>query len=182
LIYADWLDEHGRPGGSFLRIECEAAQGDPYTDEGRETLSKLRHACRDLTDQWIDDVSRLSSQEIFPFSRALMRMLRRRHAVVAGSDGELRWDITPPKPAANPGRLIDRILQKFRNKRETSWVSRFQPDPIWAAARMTPGDELWQYSTYAEDEEGDTLSAIHEIGFAIVRNGRALDYVVLYSG
>ena len=49
LVYADWLDEQGRPGGDFLRIDCEIASLDPTEFERRgQEHAKL---CEDIVEE-----------------------------------------------------------------------------------------------------------------------------------
>ena len=38
LVYADWLDEQGRPGGEFLRVDCELAALDTAEFERQEQV------------------------------------------------------------------------------------------------------------------------------------------------
>lgn len=59
LVYADWLDERGRPEGEFLRIECDIVTRGP-ADESRPTLlTRLHVASRGVDPVWIAAVSRL---------------------------------------------------------------------------------------------------------------------------
>jgi uncharacterized protein (TIGR02996 family) len=64
LVYADWLDERGRPESAYLRLECELAArastpSDPV-DPGRwELRSALREARTGLDPQWVAAVSRV---------------------------------------------------------------------------------------------------------------------------
>lgn len=58
LVYADWLDEHDRAGGSFLRAECELATLAP-SDPRREAMQgRLREAGLGLDPGWFASISR----------------------------------------------------------------------------------------------------------------------------
>src|SRR5262249_35576893 len=44
LVYADWLDEHGRPEGAFLRTECELATLPTGRAQWHEVFAKYQRA------------------------------------------------------------------------------------------------------------------------------------------
>lgn len=58
LVYADWLDEHDRPGGGFLRAECELAALAPTDSRRAEVQAKIREAGQGVDPGWIAEVSR----------------------------------------------------------------------------------------------------------------------------
>jgi uncharacterized protein (TIGR02996 family) len=59
LVYADWLDEHDRPGGAYLRVECELASVAPNSLEHHYLQKKLRNAGVDVDAGWLARVSRV---------------------------------------------------------------------------------------------------------------------------
>jgi uncharacterized protein (TIGR02996 family) len=59
LVYADWLDEQGRPGGDFLRVECELAALDSADESRAGLLAKLRLVSHGLNPGWMAIVSRV---------------------------------------------------------------------------------------------------------------------------
>jgi len=64
LVYADWLDEHGRPESTFLRLECELAtlgpNGSGPIEPHRWALKVARREARTgLDPQWLAAVSRV---------------------------------------------------------------------------------------------------------------------------
>jgi uncharacterized protein (TIGR02996 family) len=58
LVYADWLDERDRPGGGFLRAECELAALDPADPRRGEVQTRLREAGGRVDPGWVAAVSR----------------------------------------------------------------------------------------------------------------------------
>ncbi len=48
LVYADWLEERGRPEAAFLRVECELAGLDPAAEQWATVFERLRAASRGL--------------------------------------------------------------------------------------------------------------------------------------
>lgn len=181
LVYADWLDENGRPGGDFLRVDCEIAALDPegferldreiakmreegvwdssppdftcsYDWQRARLVAKRRCVIRDLTDEWMAVVSRVPLDEIHARTREIQSWLRRRLAIAEFSTGKLLWE-TP------------------LTLRSTSGL---EPDLPWATDQMRPGDELWEYNT-----GGDTWANLcGEMGYAIVRGGRVVEFVM----
>jgi uncharacterized protein (TIGR02996 family) len=134
LVYADWLDEQGRPGSDFLRIECDLAALDPTDYTRWLLLDKMRVASLDLDEAWVAAVSRTSVDEINHHVREIQSRLRRR---ITGAE--------------LPAQMAE-------------WE--------WMETKMQPGDELWEYNT-AED----TWPNLHgEMGYAIVRNGKVVEY------
>ena len=65
LVYADWLDEQGRPGGNFLRVECDLATLGLHDPRRAEILGRLRTESKDLEDEWVTAVSRVPVSERF---------------------------------------------------------------------------------------------------------------------
>lgn len=58
LVYADWLDEHHRPEGAYLRAECEFfafMPTDPHRDEAQ---ARMREAGEGIDPKWIAAISR----------------------------------------------------------------------------------------------------------------------------
>lgn len=175
LVYADWLDEQNKPGGAFLRRECEAVKIDSTTDEWWVAMHELREAGQDLEEEWIAAVSRIPLGQIFARVREIQSWLHRRLAVAELPSGALKWDIPPPSATPQtPTRksLWQRIRGFFSRAPEPTTVSSFGPDPSWAEAHMRPGDELWQYDT-----GGDSWAHLGgEMGYAIVRNGKVVEF------
>ncbi len=67
LVYADWLDEQGRPGGDFLRIGRRLS-GLAHADHARRTAlqADLRRAADGLEVGWMMAVSRVSLADLRP--------------------------------------------------------------------------------------------------------------------
>src|SRR5262245_30408595 len=177
LVYADWLEERGRQGGEFLRVDCEIAALDPAQFEQREQLraklraegvvnsftldtldsyfwqrahlvAKLRVASRGLEDDWMAAVSRVPVEEISARAREIQSWLRRRVAVAENPSGLLKWD----NQSSAPKGWWQRIRGWFGQSRASQRSPAF-PDPHadgsrkWAEANMRAGDELWEYDT-----------------------------------
>ncbi|MCE9560794.1 MAG: SMI1/KNR4 family protein [Planctomycetes bacterium] len=62
LVYADWLDEHDRPGGELLRTECELATLPLGDTQWHEVFAKLRKTCEGFPEGWCAAVSRHMGQ------------------------------------------------------------------------------------------------------------------------
>jgi uncharacterized protein (TIGR02996 family) len=58
LDYADWLDEHGRPGGAFLRAECALSALEPTDPRRAELQASLRDAGAGVDPRWVATVTR----------------------------------------------------------------------------------------------------------------------------
>jgi uncharacterized protein (TIGR02996 family) len=58
LVYADWLDEHDRTGGGFLRAECELAALAPADPRRGELQARMREESRGIDPDWLATVSR----------------------------------------------------------------------------------------------------------------------------
>jgi uncharacterized protein (TIGR02996 family) len=58
LVYADWLDEHGRPGGAFLRAECELSALNPADPRRSELQAVVRGTSAGVDPGWLAAVSR----------------------------------------------------------------------------------------------------------------------------
>jgi uncharacterized protein (TIGR02996 family) len=168
LVYADWLDEQGRPGGDFLRIECELAGVDPAVDHWWSVFIRLQDVSHDLDEDWIAAVSRVPTDQIFARFREIQGWLRRRWAVAEVPAGALRWQ-RPSPPVEGLWKRVRRLLTRAPEPAAGPLV---EPDPEWAAAHMRPGDELWEYDT-----GGDSWAYLcGEMGYAIVRDGRVVDF------
>jgi uncharacterized protein (TIGR02996 family) len=69
LVYADWLDEQGLPGGEFLRVGCQLSALDPVDHDQRSLLlAKLRVASHGLDREWLVAVSGVLLEDIRPHS------------------------------------------------------------------------------------------------------------------
>jgi uncharacterized protein (TIGR02996 family) len=205
LVYADWLDEQGRPGGGFLRVDCEFANLDPGDFERREQertklreegmidsappdtldsyywqrvhlVAKLRCTTRDLDDDWMAAVSRVPIEEINARVREIKSWLRRRVTITEMLARMAKWD----KPAAPPMTLWQRVRGLFRC--QPSAVTTASPEGPhvrgmreWVEANLRPGDELWEYDTGGES----WAHLCGEMGYAIVRNGKVVEFDVL---
>lgn len=53
LSYADWLDEHGQPGGEFLRVEVDLAALAPNAPEYHSTQYRLQSLRANLDTHWL---------------------------------------------------------------------------------------------------------------------------------
>jgi uncharacterized protein (TIGR02996 family) len=202
LAYADWLDEQGRPGGEFLRIDCEIAALDPVEFEQREQLraklrdegvvdsttpdifdsyfwqrahlvAKLRCATRDLDQDWMAAVSRVPIEEILARVREIQSWLRRRVAVAEVPSGAIRWERESSPPP--PKGLWQRIRGLFTRTRKPDPGLGIEVSPEWAKENMQPGDELWEYDTGGES----WAHLCGEMGYAVVRRGKVVEFVML---
>jgi uncharacterized protein (TIGR02996 family) len=63
LVYADWLDEHDRPEGDYLRVECELADLDSADPRQDEVQARLRTARVGLDPGWLASISRVTRVE-----------------------------------------------------------------------------------------------------------------------
>jgi len=179
LAYTAWLDEQGRPGGEFIRVDCEIAALDPEEFERRDQVvakmrdegvwdssppdmfdtyswkranlvAKMRGVIRDLSDEWMTTVSRVPLDEIHARTREIQSWLRRRAAITEMPTGELKWEASPTRPTLEVNRA-------------------------WAEEHMRPGDELWEYNT-----GGDSWANLcGEMGYAVVRGGRVVEFIML---
>jgi uncharacterized protein (TIGR02996 family) len=59
LVYADWLDERGRPGGAFLRADCALTAAGPDEPRRVELQAGLRDAGAGFDPRWVASVSRV---------------------------------------------------------------------------------------------------------------------------
>jgi uncharacterized protein (TIGR02996 family) len=204
LAYADWLDERGRPGGDFLRVECEIAALDPAEFERREQVqaearaagvidvaqpdtmdtyfwqrvhlvAKLRCTTRGLDDEWMTAVSRVPVDEINARVLEIQSWLRRRVTVAELLVRMAEWD-KPPQP---PRGLWQRVRGLLRRQAADPAPQPEGPHVRamreWVEANLRPGDELWEYDTAGE-------SWVHlcgEMGYAIVREGKVVEFEML---
>jgi uncharacterized protein (TIGR02996 family) len=58
LVYADWLDEHDRPGGEYLRAECELATCPLGQALWHELFAKYQKLNEGLPKKWREAVGR----------------------------------------------------------------------------------------------------------------------------
>src|SRR5262245_57525543 len=197
LVYADWLDKQGRPGGEFLRIDCQIAALDPAEFEQLEQLraevreagvmdlsppdtldgyywqrvhlvAKMRVAARGLDDDWMAAVSRVPVEEINARVREIQSWLRRRVTVAELLAQMAEWD-RPPESSRG---FWARIFRLSRRPRVAAPALQGEGPHVrgmreWVEANLRPGDELWMYDT-AGDSWGHLCG---EMGYAIVRNG-----------
>jgi uncharacterized protein (TIGR02996 family) len=175
LIYADWLDEQGRPGGDFLRLECRLSTLDPATEQRGALLAQLRMAGLGLDEHWMATVSRVPIAEITVRLREIQSWLQRRVTVaeMLAKVAELDW-LAPPKS------LWGRIRGLLRRKPDRGPA----PEPEgsharamreWAEANLRLGDEVWEYDTGRDS----WANLCGEMGYAIVRNGKVVEFTML---
>lgn len=203
LVYADWLDERGRPGGDFLRTDCEIASLDPADFERREQeremlsregvidsvlpdsmdtyfwqrshlVAKLRGTTRDLDDDWMAAVSRVPIDEINARVWEIQSWLRKRVTVDEVLTRMTDWD----RKAEIPKSLWARLRKFFRGP-DTPVSQQNGPHVCtmreWIEEHLRPGDELWEYDTAGESWE----NLCGEMGYAIVRNGKVVEFEML---
>jgi uncharacterized protein (TIGR02996 family) len=196
LAYADWLDEQGRPGGDFLRVECEIVALDPAESEQRAAVhaevlgagvvnlapptpldtcywqrvnlvAKLRCAARGLHDEWMAAVSRVPIDEINARVREIQSWLRRRVTVAELLAEAARLDWWADRPRT-PWQWVARRLRRS----ESPEGPHLRASREWVEACLRPGDELWEYDT-----GGDTWAHMcGEAGYAIVRDGTVVEF------
>ena len=175
LVYADWLEEQGRPA-EFLRIECEIAELDPGDYWQRvHSVAKLRCAIRGLDDEWMAAVSRVSIEEIYACHQEIQSWLRRRVTVAELLAHMAEWD----KVMDQPRTLWQRVRRLFRQS-IAARVSQPEGSRVrwmreWIESNFRPGDELWQYNS------GDKTWAhlCGRMGYAIVRDGKVVEFEML---
>src|SRR5579883_107781 len=202
LVYAVWLDEHGRPEGEFIRLECELAQLQREWDQEQRLRNKLRYesydielvpadefetylhprailvasllrASRGLDPEWIARVCRLPEHELYARYREIQSLLRKRMTVAEVLVEMAEWD-QPSSPKGFSARI--RGLFKRPAVEETHpdgpHVCRMKE---WLESNLRPGDELWEYST-----DGESWAHLcGEMGYAIVRNGKVVEFEML---
>lgn len=204
LVYADWLDEQGRPGGEFLRVDCDIARLDPaefeqwelVEDGSREDgmidsapsnpldayywervhlVAKLRGTTRGLDDDWMAAVSRVPIDEINARIREIQRALQRRVTVAEMLEEMAKWD-RPPEPNRS---LWAKVSRLFKRRQVVPVSPEEGPHVIpmreWAEANLLPGDELWEFDSGRETWE----NMCGEMGYAVVRNGKVVEFEVL---
>jgi uncharacterized protein (TIGR02996 family) len=205
LVYADWLDEQGRPGGEFLRIECQIAALDPAEFEQREQLraklpeegvidlappdflgtyhwqrallvAKLRGRIRGLDEDWVAAVCRVPLEEINARTREIQSWLRRRVSVAEMQAHMAEWDkLLGPRRS-----LWARLRGLFKRTRPVESEPQGETSGArwireWAESHMQAGDELWRYDT-----GGDSWQHLcGEMGYAIVRGGKVVEFTVI---
>ena len=204
LVYADWLDEQGRPGGDFLRTDCEIADLDPLEYERRAQLrteaslagvidlalpdtsdtyywqrahlvAKLWCTTRDLNEEWMAVVSRVPFGEINARNREIQSWLRQQIEVSVLLARMAELD----KPTVPPKTLWQRVRGLFGRSPDALPAQTEGPfvrgKREWVEANLRPGDELWEYDT-----GGETWAHLcGEMGYAIVRNGEVIEYEML---
>jgi uncharacterized protein (TIGR02996 family) len=58
LVFADWLDEHSRRGGEFIRAECDLAATPLDIPQWHEAFARYRRAGEGLSEQWRGAIGR----------------------------------------------------------------------------------------------------------------------------
>ncbi len=214
LVYADWLDEQGRPGGEFLRVDCELAALDTAEFERQEQvrvferqeqeraklgedgvidsappdllgayywqrvhlIAKMRCVIRGLADEWMAAVSRVPIEEINARVREIQSLLRRRVTVAEVLGQMTEWD-KPPEPRRG---LWLRVRRLFGRAPVTDSALQTAGRHVrymreWIETNLRPGDELWEYDT-----AGNSWAHMcGEMGYAIVRNGKVVEFEML---
>jgi uncharacterized protein (TIGR02996 family) len=200
LVYADWLDERGRPEGAFIRIECELAiveharKQDELLDAQLRTdqcdvqlvleydlsqrcslVARLLSASRRLDPKWIARVCRLPEEELYARDRAI-QFWRRRQVTVAEMLARMAaWD----KPPALPKSFGRKVRGLFKRSAGVEEPHADGPHACvmreWVEANMQPGDELWEYFNV-----GESWALLRgEMGYAIVRDGKVVEFTML---
>src|SRR5437764_386728 len=52
LVFADWLEEHGNPRGTFIRLQCERAKLLPHDPAWKELLAQEAPILRQFEAEW----------------------------------------------------------------------------------------------------------------------------------
>lgn len=58
LVYADWLDEHGQPGGKHLRWEVELGRMNVKDPRYSEVETQCRALREDLSPEWLEQAGK----------------------------------------------------------------------------------------------------------------------------
>src|SRR3954452_12765893 len=82
LVYADWLDEHGRPErAAFIRLQVELARV-PRHDPRREVLARKAGRLLDLhRGEWLAELPQIDGVSWGPFERGFVSSVRVRNIV-----------------------------------------------------------------------------------------------------
>jgi len=59
LVYADWLDEHDRREGTYLRVECDLAAIAPDDPQRTSLQDRLRTVSVGIDSSWLAAISRV---------------------------------------------------------------------------------------------------------------------------
>jgi uncharacterized protein (TIGR02996 family) len=201
LVYADWLDEQGRRGGDFLRIDCKIAALDLTEVERRmlpiqeaselgvvdliepgpsdtgywkqlSLVAELGAAGLGLDEDWMAAVSRVPIHEITARVREIPSWLRRRVRA-----GEVLARMAEMDQPGEPRRGWWGWLSGLFTRRPMKTAAREEGPHVkavreWFEANLQPGDELWEYDT-----EGESWADLcGEMGYAILRDGKVVEY------
>jgi uncharacterized protein (TIGR02996 family) len=123
LVYADWLDEHNRRGGEFLRIECALAVASRSDNQWWKLIAQLRGATTNLDEDWIAAVSRVPVEEILARVREIQSWLQRRVTVAEMLSRMADWD-NPPQQRSLWSRMRDLFKRSTDSKRAGRWPAR----------------------------------------------------------
>src|SRR5438045_3614039 len=73
LILADWLEEHGDPRGTFLRIQCELAKSEGDRDRQHQLGLRLRQIMDRHEREWVAPLGTLARSR--DYRRGLLRLV-----------------------------------------------------------------------------------------------------------
>jgi uncharacterized protein (TIGR02996 family) len=94
LVYADWLDENGRVGGKFLRVECEMAGVGLAANPWGDVFNRLREASRGLDQRWVAAVSRVPVDQLRSRVPGLVFAAARRHVAALPPVKGFVWQLS----------------------------------------------------------------------------------------
>ncbi len=203
LVYADWLDDHGRPGAEFIRIECELAQLEREREQEEELRARLRDepqdfelvpdddfemyfsprtmlvaqllgASRGLDPAWVARVCRLPEDQLYARLREIQAWLRKRVSVVDALASVAKWDESPSPPNTLWGR-VRRLFQRPPIGSPPPDGPHVRVLREWTEANLCPGDELWEYDTGGES----WAHLCGEMGYAAVHDGKVVEFIML---
>jgi uncharacterized protein (TIGR02996 family) len=73
LIYADWLEERGRPLGEFIRIQCESARLPPGSRLREAMEERERELLSEHAEEWLGPFRGLATR--WTFRRGLLQQV-----------------------------------------------------------------------------------------------------------
>lgn len=172
LVYADWLDEHSLPGGEFLRIDCKIAALDPAEFEERQ---RIRDILRD--EPGFIDSATYDPTDNYSYQRSwLLASLR-----VASQGLSEDWIRAVSRAPIEELNARVREIQSWLKRRVEvhEFLAQTHEDPTgikeWIDSNMQSGDALWEYDTGPESWN----DLCGEMGYAIVRSGKVIEFIML---
>jgi uncharacterized protein (TIGR02996 family) len=157
LVYADWLEEHGRPErAELIRVQCWLAQAkgkDGYNDQRGLWHKRQRELLRDYSACWRKELPRIEGVRWGPLERGMVECITIQRPPFARWGGDAAWLDAVFEHA--PLRILTVSIHEPETVRlllQWSGFMRFQEfrliNPFWlggsAEAIQLLIDHLWQ--------------------------------------